>query len=163
MTNCNIEKTGRTLFCLVQNPIATCACERASVFFGGQDFSQRWVVEHLAQKIQPGVRYLGMGYVQCFWVVGTWILQRIALLQDKRARSVHQFRAVLSGRFAAICACRAGHWRRRCPCLRPCAARFCWRPRLSLEAPAFSLDPDRHALVLARDSYPVYPIRYVSR
>jgi len=35
-----------------------------------------------------------------------------------------------------------------------------YSPCLSLEAPAFSLDPDRHALVLARDSHPVYHVKY---
>ena len=35
-----------------------------------------------------------------------------------------------------------------------------YSPCLSLEAPAFSLDPDRHALALARDLHPVYPIEY---
>lgn len=34
---------------------------------------------------------------------------------------------------------------------------------LSLEAPAFSLDPDRHALALARDSYSVYPLECAPR
>ncbi|UJB14636.1 hypothetical protein [Xanthomonas translucens] len=34
---------------------------------------------------------------------------------------------------------------------------------LSLEAPAFSLDPDRHAVVLARDSYPVYALECAPR
>ncbi|UKE72785.1 glycosyltransferase family protein [Xanthomonas graminis] len=33
-----------------------------------------------------------------------------------------------------------------------------YSPCLSLEAPAFSPDPDPHALVLARNSYPVYPV-----
>jgi len=35
-----------------------------------------------------------------------------------------------------------------------------YSPCLSLGAPAFSLDPDRHALALARDLHPVYPIEY---
>lgn len=35
-----------------------------------------------------------------------------------------------------------------------------YSPCLSLDAPAFSLDPDRHALVLARGSHPVYPMQY---
>ncbi|WP_225209901.1 glycosyltransferase family 2 protein [Xanthomonas bonasiae] len=36
-----------------------------------------------------------------------------------------------------------------------------YSPCLSLDAPAFALDPDRHALALARDLHPVYPIEYV--
>ncbi|WP_369977002.1 glycosyltransferase [Xanthomonas bundabergensis] len=35
-----------------------------------------------------------------------------------------------------------------------------YSPCLSLDVPAFSLDPDRHAPALVRGSYPVYPVEY---
>ncbi|QNH22733.1 family 2 glycosyl transferase [Xanthomonas sp. GW] len=61
---------------------------------------------------------------------------------------------VKQARFAGEVATMKARWRRVLgddPAYSPC---------LSLEAPAFSLDPDRHALALARDLHPVYPIEY---
>ncbi|MBB4132421.1 glycosyltransferase family 2 protein [Xanthomonas sp. 3075] len=58
-------------------------------------------------------------------------------------------------RFAGEVATMLGRWQQ------VLAADPAYSPCLSLDGPAFSLDPDRHAETLARDLQPVYPLEYL--